>query len=322
LSDEAVDEDEKFLRNYILGDQWKVEMDKERDLRERPSYNDILGEDVDTSEDEDAVQRAEDFEEQYNFRFEQKGSDQIVGHARNIQGSIRKEDDSRKQKRKRKEERVKSRLEEKKEELRRLKNVKKAEIVERLKLIQDISGLFCLYYRSLLIVECLKLIQDIAGAPVLDGDKINLDQEFDPDAHDKQMAALYGDEYYEDEDEAHPFADGADEEFLDAIGYDYDEEDAEEEEVEQEQEQDASAKKQKNKRLSAKERRELARQKKRDEKKGGERGGGGGKISDRELEEQAEAAGAKGYLDEYYELEFEDVVGDMPTRFSYRQVCC
>jgi hypothetical protein len=39
----VLDDDEKFLRNYILGDQWKVEMDKERELTERPSYNDILG---------------------------------------------------------------------------------------------------------------------------------------------------------------------------------------------------------------------------------------------------------------------------------------
>ena len=37
---------------------------------------------------------------------------------------------------------------------------------------------------------------------MLDGDKIDLDQEFDPDKHDQQMAALYGDEYYEDEDDS------------------------------------------------------------------------------------------------------------------------
>ena len=40
---------------------------------------------VDASEDEQEVKRAEDFEEKYNFRFEQKGSAELVGHARNIE---------------------------------------------------------------------------------------------------------------------------------------------------------------------------------------------------------------------------------------------
>ena len=81
LTEEAIDDDERFLRNYILGNEWKLESERER--RENPSYDDIVGVGgVADSEDEEAVKRAEDFEEKYNFRFEQEGSGEVVGHAR------------------------------------------------------------------------------------------------------------------------------------------------------------------------------------------------------------------------------------------------
>ena len=56
------------------------------------------------------VKRAEDFEEKYNFRFEQKGSAELVGHARNIEGSVRQADTRRKEKRERKNERALSQV--------------------------------------------------------------------------------------------------------------------------------------------------------------------------------------------------------------------
>ncbi len=56
------------------------------------------------------VKRAEDFEEKYNFRFEQKGSSELVGHARNIEGSVRQADTRRKEKRERKNERALSQV--------------------------------------------------------------------------------------------------------------------------------------------------------------------------------------------------------------------
>ena len=116
---------------------------------------------------------AEDFAEKYHFRFEQKGSEEIVGHARNIDGSVRRQDERRKEKRKRKQERENTKLELQKEELRRLKNLKKQEIVERLKLIEKISG-----------------------APHVDANKVDLEEEFDPETYDSQMASLYDEEYY------------------------------------------------------------------------------------------------------------------------------
>jgi protein KRI1 len=123
-----------------------------------------------------------------------------------------------------------------------------------------------------------------------------------------------------DADDSHPFAAEADEAFLEAIGYDEEEEWGDGGEGAWEWEEGATAeegagkKERKKKKLSAKERREEARAKKRAEK-----GGAAAAMTEIDLEEAAAAAGATGVLDDYYELEFEDVVGDMPTRFKYAQ---
>jgi hypothetical protein len=73
LTEDALDEDEKFLRSYVLGDEWKVLTEKERSRRDKPTYRysvyllywykstntdkptyrDIVGQEVDTSEDEE-----------------------------------------------------------------------------------------------------------------------------------------------------------------------------------------------------------------------------------------------------------------------------
>eukprot|EP00960_Hanusia_phi_P013926 408786-Hanusia_phi.AAC.1 len=364
LKDDDIDEDERFLRNYVLGNQWKEE-------REVDAHGGIQ---IDDSEDEEAVKEAEDFEEKYNFRFEQKGSEELVGHARDIEGSVRRQDDRRKEKRKRKQEREKTKLEQQKEELRRLKNLKKQEILDRLKLIEKISG-----------------------APHIDSNKVDLEEEFDPDKYDAQMATLYDEEYYNAEEEAHPFADAAAEDFLDAIGYEsFEDEDVEEDTENQDDGKEDEAEgeerdygrdgdgekkkievgsvvqakyagdglfyegvvrsvskknyeiefvgfegetqktpksevellstregKKKNKKLSAKEQRELARKEKKLEKeKSDSSKSARTKITDAELESVAQKYGAKDFLDEYYQLDYEDIIGEqtdgVPTRFKYR----
>jgi protein KRI1 len=183
LKDEDMDDDERFLRSYVLGNEWR---EQEKGV---PTYGDVVGEGF--SDEETAVIEAEDFEDKYNFRFEQKGSDQIVGHAREVPGSLRRPDERRKEARERKKERVKTVHEQKKEELKRLKEQKKSEIVDRLKKIAELSGV-----------------------KTVDPEAVDLDDEFDPAEHDRKMAALYNDDYYEQGEMEHPFADGADADFL------------------------------------------------------------------------------------------------------------
>lgn len=65
-------------------------------------------------------------------RYEEPGGAKIVTHPRNIEGTIRKEDDRRKRKRQEKAERVEQEEKQRREEIKRLKNLKKAEINEKL----------------------------------------------------------------------------------------------------------------------------------------------------------------------------------------------
>jgi protein KRI1 len=71
---QQADPREAFLMEYILSKGW---VDKA--AKRTPSYEEIVGPDAVLSEDEDAVEAAEQFERQHNFRYEEEGADQIVG---------------------------------------------------------------------------------------------------------------------------------------------------------------------------------------------------------------------------------------------------
>ncbi|EDO06045.1 KRI1-like C-terminal family protein [Babesia bovis T2Bo] len=172
-SKETMDEDEEFLKDYILNQRWredhKVDIDYAKQLRLE-------------QEDEEHYDEAEEFEYKYNYRFEEAEGATIEGHPRTIEDSVRKVDDRRKKKR---QEKKQNKIEEKirrEEELKRLKNLKKAEIAERMREIETNAGV------------------------QLDEDVVDLNAPFDPVQHEKDMTNILGSTYHEDaeDDEWNP----------------------------------------------------------------------------------------------------------------------
>jgi protein KRI1 len=177
-------ENDKFLRSFILKKGWVDQGDDEisdddDDENEKDKFGGgVFG--IDDEEDEAAFEAAQAFEAHYNFRYEEPGSGQLVTHPRQIEGTVRKEDDRRKKNRAEKAARKLAEEEERRAEVKRLKNLKKAEIEGRLHELQNVAGA---------AAPKEELLDDL-----LAGD-------FDPEAHDRAMSAAFGDDYYGDGDE-------------------------------------------------------------------------------------------------------------------------
>ncbi|EGZ15375.1 hypothetical protein PHYSODRAFT_506503 [Phytophthora sojae] len=162
---------DKFLEHYLSSEGWK---DKTAVV---PHYEDIVKED---EEDAEELEKAEDFEHTYNFRFEEQGSSIIQTHARHIEDTMRREDDSRKRKRAERKERKALERQKKEEELRRLKNLKQAEIEQKLKKVARLMG----------------EAEGTAGLKPED-----LEGDFDPEEYDKRMQAVFDEQYYDEDDD-------------------------------------------------------------------------------------------------------------------------
>ncbi|OII72784.1 uncharacterized protein cubi_03654 [Cryptosporidium ubiquitum] len=173
--EEDLDENEKFLRNYILNQEWKESNNQTR-INDDVSSHHIIETELD-EEDEKHLEMSNEFESVYNFRYEEPGANQqILGYSRNI-SSLRKTDDRRKLKRKEKKERKAEEKLRMEEELKLLKSMKRKEIIEKLKKIQEISG--------------IRSISD---------KKLDLEGEFDPDKHDRYMEELFDDDYNDEKE--------------------------------------------------------------------------------------------------------------------------
>ncbi len=90
-----------FLRSFILGKKWVDPQDAESDSEEKEGegrapasgavpaardghYGPLLAA-VDDEEDAEEVERMEDFESKYNFRFEQEGGAEVVSYGRHVE---------------------------------------------------------------------------------------------------------------------------------------------------------------------------------------------------------------------------------------------
>ncbi|KAM1039236.1 hypothetical protein ACFX13_034532 [Malus domestica] len=160
------DENAMFLKKFFKDQLWKEDKDPE-----------LKDEDLEmVSEDEMEIER----QEEYEYRFQENAGDRIMGHSRQVEGSVRKKVKARKEQRKSKEERMEIARLEREEELRHLKNLKKKENDEKVKKIMEIAG--------------LKEGEESTFDPK------ELEKEYDPQEYDRMMKKAFGEEYYQAED--------------------------------------------------------------------------------------------------------------------------
>ncbi|KAG7491555.1 hypothetical protein MATL_G00005050 [Megalops atlanticus] len=316
-NDPQLDERERFLRDYILN---KGYLDEEEEDK-IPTYDEVVQDEVEDSEEEGEsfLERQEDFERHYNFRFEEADAEQIKTYPRNIATSVRAKDERRKRKREEVKERKRKEKEQKQAQLKQLKNLKRNEIMEKLRKLQDLTG-----------NQELAFSQD------------DLEGDFDPQQHDQLMQKFFGDEYYGEGEEEKPQFN--DEEDLDGQ-WNWDtwtgegEEGGEEEEDEQEYEgyeancddpdfimdadYDPSQQPTSSKKKKKKEKEMRKKMKKEDAPLMGKKRK---KSHFAEIITQnkpvfdPQEKSFEQYLDEYYRLDYEDIIDDLPCRFRYRQV--
>ncbi|CAI5478693.1 unnamed protein product [Closterium sp. Yama58-4] len=109
--------------------------------RQDAAYEGLLGGPEVDEEDEEEIKEQDEFEELFNFRYEEPGGAFVATYPREIEGSVRRKMETRKLARKARAERKAALEAERQAELRRLKNLKKQDILEKLKKIKLVAGL-------------------------------------------------------------------------------------------------------------------------------------------------------------------------------------
>ena len=277
------EEGDKFLADFISNKKWQEEVNEDE------------SEEEDMEAEEEELDNVDRFESSYNFRFEEEaaqnggeGSKPGAFHAHpmgEVRGHSRKVESSVRQS----DDKRKKAREERKERKEREKRQK----VEELKRLKNLKR-----------EELRDRLKQVAEAGGIDSAALGedeLDEDWDEAKHEKMMQQQFGDNYYHEEDEEFAArAKDMDEDEVDRIinEVDYGENDYDDDDEEEEYDSDGEpvkpAKKNKNK------------DKDKDKKV---------KMGKKELRQVAE-----GMIDELYELDYEDVVAGLPTRFKYKTV--
>ncbi|XP_041359300.1 protein KRI1 homolog [Gigantopelta aegis] len=166
--DPNLDDGEKFLKDFILNKRYISNEDNDADFED---FDDGAG----FSEEEKELEKEENFERKYNFRYEEPDPEFIKTYPRTVNDSVRTKDNKRSLKRKEIKLRKQEEKNKKREELKQLKNLKKQEILDK--------------------IESLK---EVTGNPNIGFTDQDLEGDFDPEAYDKMMQKHFGSKYYDE----------------------------------------------------------------------------------------------------------------------------
>jgi len=318
-----VENGEKFLLDFIKNKTW---------IDKTGQGGDYDADNSDAEESLQALETADNFEAKYNFRFEEAmqqaesttatsgAHHSVVGYARSqTMNTLRRKDESRKEKRLARKERKAAERKAKEEKLRRLKNAKREEMEQKLKQVKAVLGAKTHPDRVVAAVGGGDdegngaLHPDLQQDAPLDEAAIMklLEGDYDPENFEKSMQDAFGDDFYQkedaewktDDDVKKALQEDGDVEYInfddddtggaDGVeaydGDDYEVKDGEEDGEAEEENYDYE---------------DLAE------------GEGAEEDEETEIEKNVRAK----MMDKLYELDYEDIVAGMPTRFKYREV--
>lgn len=305
-SNPNLDANEKFLRDYVLNDKYfdknytGLDDDDDDDDNDQGKNYVIHDSDENLSEDEKNIEKQEEFEHKYNFRFEEPDQEFIKRYPRTMENSLRRKDTRRAEKRAE----VKKRKEEeklrKKEELMQLKALKRKEIEEKIEKLKEITGNDDIQFND-----------------------VDLEGDFDPVEYDRKMNQVFNDDYYAvPEENVKPEFHDIDEELgiednwdnYDPTAKNFADEDKYEgphcEDPEFNMDADYNPLKRVQEEIESSKKRKRRRKSKFAELIAKEKP----KFDPQQYKSYEE------YFDKYYSLDYEDMIGDIPCRFKYRKV--